>query len=317
VKTCIVFILLFSVFRSFAQENPGAGHPDNDSGQQFYHKKYRKWMVGAGSVAGYGTSMILFSKSWYKDYPRSSFHTFNDGGEWMQMDKVGHAWAAYNTSRLTSDMWQWTGLKPTTSVVLGTGSSLLYLLSVEYLDGRSAEWGWSWPDVLADFSGAGLFAVQEMVWKQQKIQLKFSSHYKKYPDPQLQQRANQLFGKSFSERLLKDYNAQTYWLSFNLKKLIPASSLPQWLNVSVGYGASGMFGGYENVARDKNGNITFDRRDIKRFRQWFLSPDIDLTRIRTKSHFLKTVFSVFNVLKLPSPAIEYSNGRMKVKPLVF
>jgi uncharacterized protein YfiM (DUF2279 family) len=277
----------------------------------------RKWMVGTASVVGYGTSMILFSQAWYKDFPKSSFHTFNDGGEWLQMDKTGHGWAAYNTSRLTTDMWQWAGVKPSTSIVIGTGSSLLYLLSVEYLDGHSAEWGWSWPDVIADLSGAALFASQEFGWKQQKIQLKFSSHYQHYPEPDLQQRANDLFGSTWPERILKDYNAQSYWLSFNLKKLIPESRLPRWLSISIGYGAGGMFGGYENVAHDKNGMIIFDRSDIQRYRQWYLAPDIDFTQIRSKSGFLRTVFSVINVLKFPTPALELSQGKLKVKPVVF
>ena len=106
----------------------------------------RRWVVGGASFLGYTGSLIAFSQAWYKNYPRSSFHTFNDIGEWQQMDKLGHAWAGYNTSRLTTDMWQWAGVSHNSSVLLGAGSSLLYMLSIEYLDGRSAEWGWSWPD---------------------------------------------------------------------------------------------------------------------------------------------------------------------------
>src|SRR5574337_956548 len=50
----------------------------------------RKWIVGMGTAAVYGTSFIYLSEAWYKGYPRSAFHTFNDFGEWMQMDKIGH-----------------------------------------------------------------------------------------------------------------------------------------------------------------------------------------------------------------------------------
>ena len=278
---------------------------------------YRKWIIGGASVVGYGTSIVLFSQAWYKNYPRSSFHTFNDGGEWMQMDKIGHAWAAYNTSRLTSGMWKWAGVAPRTSVLLGSGSRLLYLLSIEYLDGHSAEWGWSWPDVVADVSGAGLFAAQQLGWKEQRIQLKFSATYKNYQPASLEQRADALFGSSLPERILKDYNRQTYWLSGNLHSFFPDTNLPGWLNLAIGYGASGMFGGYENMAYDKNGNIVFDRRDIPRRRQWYLSPDIDLTKIRTKSGFLRAVCSTFNVLKIPAPALEYSGGKFKFQLLGF
>jgi hypothetical protein len=93
--------------------------------------------------------------------------------------------------------------------------------------------------------------------------------------------------------------------------------LPEWLNLAVGYGAEGMFGGYENIARDKNGNLTFDRRDIKRYREWMLAPDVDFTRIKTKSKFLRTAFSALNVLKFPTPALTFSNGRFKLKALAY
>lgn len=275
-----------------------------------HQQQQRVWLTGAVSAIGYGGSFVFLNEAWYKGYPRSSFHTFNDGGEWQQMDKIGHAWTAYHTSRAATGLWKWSGLKPSTAVVLGTGSSLLYMLSIEYLDGRSAEWGWSWPDAGADIAGASLFALQELGWKEQKISLKFSSHRKHYETPALEGRANELYGSSLPERLLKDYNAQTYWLSANLKSLVPSWNLPRWLNLSIGYGADGMYGGYENRAFDKNGNLTFDRRDIHRYRQWYLAPDIDLTRLPVKSKFVKTVFFALNCLKFPAPSLELSNGKL-------
>lgn len=277
---------------------------------------HRKWIIGIGTTAAYATSFIYLNEAWYKDYPRSSFHSFNDAGEWMQMDKIGHAWTAYSTSKATTQLWRWAGVNEKKSVFFGTGTSLLYLLSIEYLDGRSAEWGWSWADVAADFSGSILFSGQELGWKQQKIQLKFSSHRKSYGGS-LNDRANDLFGKDFYERLLKDYNAQTYWLSFNINSFLKKNNFPDWLNISIGYGADGMFGGYENRAYDKNGNVTFDRRDIQRYRQWYLAPDIDLTKIKTNSRVLRTAFFVLNSFKFPAPALEFSNNRLKLRGLAF
>jgi hypothetical protein len=34
---------------------------------------------------------------WYKNYPQSSFHLFNDNNEWMHMDKIGHATTGKHT----------------------------------------------------------------------------------------------------------------------------------------------------------------------------------------------------------------------------
>ena len=206
-------------------------------------------------------------------------------------------------------MWEWTGMNRNTSIVTGSSSALLYMLSIEYLDGLSAEWGWSWPDAGADILGTVLFSGQELAWNEQRIQLKFSSHYKNYYPGPLQQRANDLFGKTIAERTLKDYNAQTYWLSFNLNSFFRNLNLPQWMEVSIGYGADGMFGGYENISKDKTGVIVFDRRDLKRYRQWYISPDIDLSKVKTRNKTLRSVLYVLNMIKLPAPALEFSNGK--------
>ena len=162
----------------------------------------------------------------------------------------------------------------------------------------------------ANVGGSSLFAVQQLAWKEQRIQYKFSAHRKRY-SPDLETRADELFGESLPERILKDYNGQALWLSFNIHSFMKETNIPSWLNISVGYGAEGMFGGYDNIAYDKNGNISFNRLDIKRRRQWYLSPDVDFTKIKTNSKFVRTILSGLNAIKIPAPALELSNGKLK------
>ncbi|MDQ3279279.1 MAG: YfiM family protein [Bacteroidota bacterium] len=309
-KNWLLLLLLFSGCNVWSQDSTNVSSALAD------YKK-RQWIIGGLTAAGYGGSFAFLSTAWYKDYPKTGFHTFNDAGEWQQIDKSGHAWTAYHTSRITTDFWRWAGVSDNKALWLGTSSSMLYMLSIEYLDGHSAEWGWSWADVGANLLGASLFASQEGVWKEQRVSLKFSTSLKTYEQDDLQQRADQLFGSSFQGRLLKDYNAQTYWLSANLRSFLPQSNLPAWLNVAVGYGAENMFGGYENIARDKNGNLTFNRRDIKRYRQWYVAPDVDFTKIKTNSKVLRTLFSAVNLLKFPAPALELSAGRLQIKAIAY
>lgn len=312
-RKCFINCLLFLSICAQAQKT----EPIRDTSFSSSNYTVRKWLIGSGSVLGFGGSFVFLNEAWYKGYPRSPFHTFNDIGEWQQMDKSGHAWTAYTTSRITSDLWKWAGVSPNTSVVLGSATGLLYMLSIEYLDGRSAEWGWSWPDAGADITGTLAYSLQQLAWQHQKFNIKFSGHYKTYHPISLEQRADSIFGKSLQDRLLKDYNTQTYWLSFNIHSIFPSINCPQWLNIAFGYGAEGMFGGYSNVSYDKLGNVTFDRRDIRRYRQWYLSPDIDLTRIPTKNKFLRSVFSVVNMLKVPAPALMISGGKFKLAPIAF
>ena len=276
----------------------------------------RKWLIGGLSLAGYGGSLIVLNEAWYKQYPKTSFHVYNDAGEWFQMDKVGHAWTAYNTSRATTAMWQWAGLAEGKAVLTGSLSGFAYLTVIELLDAHTEKWGWSWADIGANAAGSSLFAAQQLAWKEQRIQFKFSSHKKQY-GPDVESRANELFGKSLPERLLKDYNGQTYWFSFNVQSFFPKTNLPSWLNLAVGYGAYGMFGGYENIAQDKNGTVTFYRPDIKRMRQWYLSPDIDLTKIKTNNKTLRTVLAALNTIKIPAPSLEFSGGKFRGRWLHF
>jgi hypothetical protein len=87
--------------------------------------------------------------------------------------------------------------------------------------------------------------------------------------------------------------------------------------VSVGTGAEGMFGARDNTGRDANGNIIFSRNDIKRYRQWYLAPDIDLTKIKTKRKGIKVALNILNIVKFPMPSLEYSNGQFRVNAVTF
>jgi len=305
-KLIALYLLLLST-SLIAQDSTGA------------HYNARKWTIGAASAAAYAGSLIVLNEAWYKNYPKTSFHSFNDSPEWLQVDKIGHAWTAYNCSRATTAMWRWAGFRGkeyNKAILLGSLSGFSYLTVIELLDAHSANWGWSWTDIAANTAGTALFAVQEVRWREQKIDFKFSSHRKSYPGD-LTARANNLYGSSFQERLLKDYNAQSYWISVNMNDLVPKWRLPPWLSLAVGYGAEGLFGGFNNSVYDENGLPVFIRPDIKRRRQWYLAPDVDLTKIKTRSSFLRTAFATLNCLKFPAPALEFQDGRFRFKPLVF
>jgi hypothetical protein len=117
--------------------------------------------------------------------------------------------------------------------------------------------------------------------------------------------------------MLKDYNGQTYWLSANLKSFFPQSNIPAWLNVAVGYGAEDMFGGFENIWTDGDPGFPINRTDIKRYRQWYLAPDINFSKIKTSKKGLKTLFAFLDAFKFPAPSLEFSNGRLKVNAISF
>jgi uncharacterized protein YfiM (DUF2279 family) len=327
VKTLLnIFICTLFYCSSFAQDSTKQetfktdlrnGLPAAPSPLEKDRMRSRVRIIAATNIIGYGAAMAALYSTWYKDYPQSNLHSFNDFGEWKGIDKIGHAYAVYAESLASMELWRWTGIDRKKRIWIGGLSGPVYHTVIEVLDGFSAQWGWSWADVGANFIGSGMLIAQELAWDEQRIQFKFSFHRKSYNDPSLNQRSDKIFGSSLPERFLKDYNGQTYWLSANVRSFFPETKWPKWLNIAVGRGADGMCGAFDNTGKDDMGNINFNRTDIKRYRQWYLSPDIDLTKINTNKKGLKLAFRLLNIVKIPMPALEYSNGSFKVKAIGF
>jgi len=249
--------------------------------------------------ASLGTiTLVGLNQLWYADFERSSFRTVNDNNDWLQMDKFGHVFAGYQLSRLGANSLNWAGVSKKDQLIYGAGMSFTFLTAVEVMDGFSAEWGFSWGDMLANTAGVGLYVGQELLWNEQRIALKYS-----FSRTDFAAQNPGTLGDGFSEEFLKDYNGQTYWLSFNLKSFFKSQHIPAWLNLALGYGADGMLTG-------RNNNPDFPNQD--RYRQFYLSLDIDLTRIKTNSSVLRTLFDIFNTIKVPMPTLEF-NGENGLK----
>jgi hypothetical protein len=298
-KSLILFFLIFANLTGFSQLDKTLSYSDT------IHPK-RIALVHTTIATASVTSFIGLYQLWYKNYPQSSFHLFNDNKGWLQMDKFGHFYSAYAYSKNIAEAYRWAGISQNKSSVYGSIGGFSYLLAVEVLDGHSAQWGFSLGDIASNTIGSSLFLIQELAWKKQIINPKFSVRFINYPDD-VSERANDLFGTSFSQRVLKDYNAQTYWFSFNPQTLlgIKNDNKYSFINVSFGYGAENMYGTFYNSFR--MGDATFDRSDLIRYRQFYVSPDIDFTKIKTKSKSLKALFFILSSIKMPLPGIEYNS----------
>ncbi|MDN5329444.1 MAG: hypothetical protein PWP35_1231 [Bacteroidales bacterium] len=276
----------------------------------------RMRLLVAGGAAAYSATLVGLNYLWYADYPRSSFHFFDDSGEWLQVDKAGHAVTPYLEAYYLMHALRWTGIERKKAAVYGGLTAFMLQNTIEVFDGFSEGWGASLSDVAANFAGAALMTSQELTWGEQRIRLKIMPHFQSYPEGELSERAQDLFGKSLLVRFFKDYNALNTWASVNLYSFNPEGSLPPWLNVAIGYGAGGMYGGYDNIWTDKNG-LVHDRSDIVRYRRFFLSPDIDFSRIKTRSPYIKILLEALNIIKVPLPTIEYNTkGEFKLHPIM-
>ena len=258
-------------------------------------------LIGSEAALYAGTMSGLYFL-WYADYPQSSFHFYNDNGEWLQMDKIGHSFSSYYVGMLGYEALRLAGWDDKHATIYGSPVGFLFMTTVEIFDGLSNGWGFSWGDIAANALGTGLFMGQQALWHEQRISMKYSYHNTKFP-----QYRPDLLGSNLPERMLKDYNGQTIWLSFNIKSLLlnNNSNFPSWLNISLGYSAYGMTGAFVNT-NQYNG---YEIPEFTRTRQFILSPDIDLTRIPVNNKFLKTTLKVLSFIKIPMPAIMYDSNK--------
>jgi|GEM_PF-50409 len=279
----------------------------------------------SGTIAGlYAGASVALYNYWYRDYELGRFRMFNDNAEWLQMDKGGHVLSAYYETNWAYGLFNWAGMPKGKAIAYAGMTSTVIQLTIEVFDGFSEEWGFSGGDILANTAGTALSMGQQALWDEQRMQLKFSFYpvdYDGIGDPQLVARSEELFGTAFAETLLKDYNGLTYWLSVNPASFSPglqkARWWPDWLNVALGYGAEGLYGGFDNHWCADAGlkpeqcpeAQLITRYDVPRQRQYFLSLDVDLTRIETQKPFLRTLFGVISVIKVPAPALEYRSGQ--------
>lgn len=268
--------------------------------------KRRNTVIISEAVALTGT-LVALNQLWYNNYPKSDFHIKNDNAQWLQMDKAGHVYSSYHMGRVGAELLEWSGADKRSQLIYGATLGFAFLSTVEVFDGYSSEWGFSWGDMAANASGTALYVSQELLWKEQRIIPKFSFHTTSYASA----RPNVL-GESLNEQVLKDYNGQTYWLSGNIHSFFKGSKIPRWMNVAAGYGAEGMITGDDVLVN----TVFFPEKT--RIRQFYLSLDVDLTKIETKSPTLKTLFSIFNTIKIPAPTFEINSlGKSKFHIFYF
>jgi len=260
-------------------------------------KKLRNIVIFEAST--YSLAILGFNELWYKNYEKSRFHFINDNLSWLQMDKMGHLATSYYSGVVGIKAYKWTRLESNKAVWIGGLTGTIFNTTIEILDGFSANWGASTGDLLANSLGSMLAISQELYWKDQRIQIRYS-----YSRSDISNNNTELFGSSFIQRSLKDYNGQTYWISCNVNSFLNAKYIPKWLNFAIGHSASGMLAG---------SNKTNDNRE----RQLLLSFDIDLSRLKIDNKFLNTLVHTFGFIKIPFPTLEFSNSNFKFHPIYF
>lgn len=218
------------------------------------------------------------------------------------MDKAGHVYTAYHLSATNAILLQRAGVSKKKALLWSSIASTGMMLPIEILDGYSANYGASWGDFVANSIGAFL-PFQQLLWGETYIYPKFSFS----ASPYAQLRPNTL-GATFYEQLLKDYNGQTYWLSTNFNLFSKQDVFPDWLAFSVGYSGKEMVYGNET----ENAVNGYHAQ-----RQFFLSLDVDFSKVETQKQWLRTLLYIANLIKIPFPALEWRQNQVNLHLVYF
>lgn len=251
----------------------------------------------------YFTILIALITIWYSKNNNIDFHWFDDSEEWRLCDKFGHAYIAFTECRLAVNLFNWCGIKGYKNHILSFLIAFCMQSSYEVFDGFADDYGASIYDLIANATGAGLVIIQYYLFKRIIVSNKFNFSLTDYAVL----RPNML-GDSFWSRYFKDYNGQTYWFSFNLKELTKLKFIPSWFMLSIGYGGDGLLGGHDNVWTDDHGE-THDMSRITRASRWYISFDIDFSRLKTNIKLIDNLFYISAYLKIPLPGLELNTHK--------
>ena len=235
----LIFFTFVLLLQTSAQDwNTPSSQKNNwemDMPSELDKKKRNTLLISAAST--YTVVLVGLNQLWYSNYPKSNFHFINDNKDWLQMDKMGHMMFSYYTGVAGIKACQWTGMSRKSSIWYGGLTGTYFLTIVEILDGKSAEWGASSGDLIANSLGSFLAIGQELMWNDQRIQLKYS-----YRPSQWAKENPEQLGENHLQRTLKDYNGQSYWMSLNLKSLLKIQNkdFPAWLSLSFGHSGNKM-----------------------------------------------------------------------------
>jgi len=231
---------------------------------------------------------------------RGNFHFEEDWVSALQVDKAGHSYGGYMMSYAVSEGLMASGFSWDEATLLGGGFGLAYQTYVETEDGFARDWGFSPSDWYFDAIGPIFFVAQHYVPALQNI------------TPKWQYVPSEWTGEPIINRprtFIDDYNSSTFWWSLNVYNTLPDNLkkywLP-WLNIAVGYGA-------DAIDAKINPNGPPDQLSQRRY---VIGLDYNLVELLPSGgSFWNWLRQSLNFLKLPSPALEFTQSGTKFKLL--
>ena len=249
-------------------------------------------ILGGVYVGAFVFLDVYQRNAWWKDQ-RGGFHFEEDWVSALQSDKAGHSYGGYIASYVMSEGLTASGFSWDAATLWGAVFGCAYQTYVEDNDGFARQWGFSPSDWYFDVLGPLFFLAQHHVEALQDITPKWEYVPSRWTgEPQIVRPST----------FIDDYNSSTFFWSLNVYNILPGQVrkywLP-WLNIAVGYGA-------DAVDANKDPNQPPDQLSQRRY---IIALDYDLVRLLPSGGpFWNWFRQSLDYIKLPSPAIEFSNG---------
>ena len=269
--------------------------------------KTRRTLINTSLISSSALSYFGLYQLWYKEYPATSFHFFNDLHEWNYMDKIGHVCTAYHLNKFTYNLLS--SQKINKPLLKSSIYSFAYMLGIEAFDAFYQKWGFSNYDLISNGIGTFIFAIQQKTIQNQIINIKFSSHQSNIAHC----RPN-LLGKNAVEQVFKDYNGQTYWVTLNIHEIFKQRiNILRYINLAIGYSIEGFTGARNNNVIDCN---CIECENLNRKSSVLLSLDLNLESLKGKNRLLDLLIKPFSILKIPAPTF-ILNNELRFNPFYF
>jgi hypothetical protein len=271
--------------------------------QWWHNSDVRTRTIVRSSVAFFttwGLSLAGLVQLWYPAKGYTDFHWFNDNAEWLQMDKLGHFFCSFHFALGWALALRWAGVPRKKAAWIGCFVSFFVMLPIEVMDGYAPLYGASWGDIVANTLGALALVAQMYFWERVPLIPKFSFHPTAFAPLR-----PALLGDNFFQQILKDYNGQTFWMVADVNALLGRNIFPRWLRLAVGYGAEGLLGGHSNAWTNTDGAL-IDHTDITRYREIFLSVDINWGPPPRDVWWVRSLWHTLHWIKVPAPTLAIS-----------
>ncbi len=277
-RSLISALLLLTAIQALARPSDTTATAPADSVDRSFWSRYNMARVGAIGIAG-GTMVYSAGVWWVNDY--RPFHYYK--APWIEnlgVDKIGHLYTSYAMYKSLHETLLWGGHDEDDAFWWAAGTAAVHGLGVEIGDGFS-EYGFDYHDLAFNYMGLAYGIAQTKIPFLRNFDIKWSLYYP-------------MRHNSFRINFLYQYHI--YWVSANVKNLLPEGVKEYWpgfLQIAFGLGAE---------------DPVQDQPEILTTRTYNISLDYNLEKIPIDGRDINVLKRLLNLFHLPAPGMKFAPG---------